>query len=113
MIPDIKGPRLPDYNTLFTENDKELYAQIVLVLFKPFTNISDLLGMYLDCALPWWPAYKAYLPSMCTESNIIINNLQDYHTCRERASSKFANEINSELDHTNMETNENEFFHTN
>ena len=52
MIPDIKGPRLPDYNTLFTENDKELYAQIVLILFKPFTNINDLLGMYLDCALP-------------------------------------------------------------
>ena len=49
---------------------------------------------------------------MCIKSNIIINNLQDYHTCRERASSKFSNEINNELDHTNIETNDNEFFNT-
>jgi hypothetical protein len=84
---------------LFNETDKELYGKIVLILFKPFKNLEDLLGCYMGTELPWWQAYLAYKPSLSKISQNVINYLNDYHICRVNAASKHLSDTSDNLDH--------------
>ncbi len=86
VIPNICGPRLPDINNLQNTELKELYGQITLILFKPFRNLQALLGHFVNVKQSWWRAFKSY--KLNDKSKRIISNLNDYHTCKMRASSK-------------------------
>ena len=94
MIPNICGLRLPCLYTLEIKSDKEIYAQIVLILLKPFRNKEDLLKNNLKKRAPWWMSYLN--TNFSYSSKKAINNLNDYHNCRIRAASKyFAKDNNS------------------
>ena len=34
-----------------------MYARILVILFKPFTDINDLHGNFVNTTNPWWPTY--------------------------------------------------------
>ncbi len=85
-------------------NDKELYAKIVLILFKPFRTIQDLLKINSPSTNQnWWLAYKHYF--FDAKSKVIIGNLQDYHNCRDTAVAKYDDSTSEPLLHSNFADN--------
>jgi hypothetical protein len=84
VIPNLKGPRLADVDELDSENDREQFAQIALILFKPFRSLHDLTGGFDS----WWLAYKAFQPLMDVRSQLTMQFMQDYHICRSLARDK-------------------------
>jgi len=93
---------------LHGSKEKELYAQIVLILFKPFRNVEDLLKINNTTKNHnWWLAYKHY--EFDLKSKAIISNLQDYHTCKDRAASKHFDSTSEPLVHINCADNTPDF----
>ncbi|EIW62579.1 uncharacterized protein TRAVEDRAFT_81890, partial [Trametes versicolor FP-101664 SS1] len=70
------GPRLPRRDR---ENERERYCRLMLILFKPWRNASELLGD----ALNWDDAYEAHAVEHTDEHKRIIRNMQLLHECRD------------------------------
>ena len=65
-IPVINGPRLPHYDAIKTDSDSnpleyDRYAQIALILFKPFRNSTELFTTSNGMLTDWHSSYRSWI----------------------------------------------------
>lgn len=76
-IPVLRGCPLPQEPTLDSPMDKKTkYAQCMLVLFKPWREQSDLLGVHDS----WWDAFNEWYRSLPEDAHVLqwMSNMQSY-----------------------------------
>ena len=85
------GPRFPDLDK-FNEDDGEkkrtLYAQMTLILFKPFRKKEDLLVEMMEDEekSQWWESFLHWKSNDATQEQLqFLENVQDYHIGKRRA----------------------------
>ena len=102
VIPSVIGPRLPCLPSKehITPKEKELYAKIVLILFKPFRSVEDLLG---GCE-SWWDAYTTFVSD--DKSAQVIRNMCNYIIIRDHAKMTEFDDLAAERLQTNPAMNE-------
>lgn len=67
--------------------NKEKHAMQMLILFKPWRSVADLLGNHTS----WLDAYNDFLTDVAPEKLKVINNMQLLHECKTERDKDFAN----------------------
>ncbi|KLO12578.1 hypothetical protein SCHPADRAFT_829333, partial [Schizopora paradoxa] len=76
MVPVPIGPGIPRRDR---EDVRERYAKIMLILFKPWKTVDDLLGDHIG----WEDAFDEFCLSAPVRYIKIMNNMQRLHECRD------------------------------
>ncbi|KAG1801812.1 uncharacterized protein BJ212DRAFT_1237863, partial [Suillus subaureus] len=58
---------------------RERYCQMMLILFKPWTTINDLCGMFEM----WWAAFENFSMDCLLNKIFIMKNMQILHECKD------------------------------
>ncbi len=81
VIPDIIGPRIPDQNNLTTDDDREKYGLIALILLSPF-HCENQLSIPKK---PFWDSFQTLMEGANSFQKDMLRNFQEYYESKTAA----------------------------
>lgn len=84
-VPMITGFQIPQWKEDAPLTKREQYASAVLVLFRPFRELSDILGGAPNTSEGWIDAYTGWKDNRPDIAKEIMSNLNDYYVGKEIA----------------------------